>query len=336
MVFDKRLASQTLLYGTVGGLVGLFVCAVFIWLLNTLWHPEMGVAVGMVWGLKIKSILIYYLPLGLLLGFAISLIEPLSDDSFKDAFTVYGKWLLLGTVFGGLGSVVGGFFGEWIFSQLDGLGQVGTNAMTILGRVIGSMVLGLCIGLGLGLVDRLRTHSNDRFKAGLIGGGLGGILSAITFQFFIVWPEAMPIVPIISLTLFAAGAIGTVTYLKTHALLVGHRDNSIFKYAAPTWNKKLLADAPNTIGSGIPGIRMPHVQIQIANDLHVMPEHAIIELNQQTKRWMLARWSMEAVDLYLNNRQLTGDSVPLSDGDLITFGGTSLRLILRKSDSDEK
>lgn len=327
-MIDRRLVSQTLLYTTVGGLAGLLVCAVLIWLVGGMWHPDDDfIRPAMIWGLKSQTIFLYYGIFGLLVGFVVTLIEPVNDSSWKEAFTASGRWLLLGALFGYIGMIVGGFAGEWVFDRMVTTGSYG---MTILGQEIGLLLLGLALGSGIGFVDRLRTGSMDRLVAGSIGGCLGGVLAGAFILLPFVPPELMPILPTILVAMFAAGAIGSVSMMKTDAVLTGMAGNTIFKYSSPNWRKQLVSDSPNFIGSGIPGRRSRQARFLVANDLDVVSEHAIIEFDRRARRWVLRRWSSDAVKLFLNNRALTGDFVTLRDGDVVTFGGTRFRFVLTK------
>lgn len=328
-MIDRRLVSQTLLYVSVGGLAGLIVCAVLIWAVEGIWHPDQGVTPGMVWGLKSQTIFLFYGIFGLLVGFVVTLIEPVNDLSWKEAFTTQGRWLLLGALFGYIGMMIGAFAGEWVFDRMVAAGGTGGKALSILGQEIGMLLLGLSFGSCVGFVDRLRTGSMDRLIAGSIGGCLGGILAGLIILLPFMPPEAMPIIPSILLALFAAGAIGTVTMMKTDAVLTGMPGNRL-KYASPKWRKQLVSDSPLFIGSGMPGRRSRQTGFLIANDLDVVSEHAIIEFDRSVRRWMLRRWSHDAIKLYVNNRALTGDSVAIRDGDVITFGGTRFRFVLTK------
>lgn len=332
MVIDRRLMSQTLLYACLGGAAGLFVCAILIWAVEGIWStgPDRMLTADMAWALKSQTILLFYMVLGLVTGFVVMLIEPVNDSSLKEAFASQWRWLLLGGLFGAAGMVLGGFAGEWVFDRMVSAGQGGSKAMTILGRELGMLVLGLGLGAGIGLVDRFRTGSMDRFVAGLIGGSVGGLLAAAVFQFVIPIPEAMPVFPTILLACFAAGAIGSVSMAKTDAVLIGVPGNKIFKYASDMWRKQLASDALNYVGSGLPGRRSRQATFQIANDLDVVSEHAVIKYDKSSRRWMLNRWSPDAVKLLVNRRALAGDAVALRDGDLVTFGGTQFRFVLTK------
>jgi len=106
--FNSHLWSQITLYGLLGALTGVVVCAVFIWSIDSLWHPAGGVRFGTEGHLKFITILLFYLPLGCLLGGVLSAIESVHDSGFKETLATEWRWLLGGSLLGGVGGFVGG------------------------------------------------------------------------------------------------------------------------------------------------------------------------------------------------------------------------------------
>jgi hypothetical protein len=322
MKINSHLWSQVSLYGLLGALTGVVVCAMFIWSIDSLWHPEGGVPYGTEGDLRFITILLFYLPLGVLLGAVLSAIESVHDSGFKETLAAEWRWLFGGALLGGVGGFAGGYAGEWVMAEIQALPG---EYMSPLGRALGTMVLGLVLGLAVGLTEKLRNGSNDRLLAGVLGGGLGGVAAALVFHFLVHNVELMSILAIVLMAALLAGFIGSVTLMRSAAFLVGVEGN-IFKYALG-FEKSLLADSPNVIGSGIPTRSSPNTTFKVAMDRDIQSEHVRLELDTKAHAWLLSAVD-EHADTFVNGRRLGDGATTIRDGDVITMGGTSFRFTL--------
>ncbi len=318
----RHLWTQISLYALVGAAVGVAVVAVFIWPVDSLWHPDGGVRPGTEDHLRSVTILMLYLPLGCLLGLVLGAVESVHDSGVKETLAAEWRWLLAATLLGGAGGFLGGHAGEWVMAEIQALpGEI----MSPLGRGLGTLVLGFGLGTAVGLTEKLRNNSSERLLAGVLGGGLGGIAAALVFHFLVRNVELMSVLAIVLLASLLAGFIGSVTYMRSSAFLEGMEGN-IFKYAAG-FEKSLLADAPNVIGSGIPTRFSGRTTFKIAMDRNIQSEHVRLEMDEDARAWVLSVLN-EHAETYVNGARIESGSKKLWDGDVITLGGTSFRFRL--------
>lgn len=325
MRVNQHLVSQTGLYGLIGASAGLLVWAALNWHVYHLWHPAGQLSAIVVPGLVFQTILHVYVPLGILLGAAVAVIEPVRDTDLAAALRNEWTWLLRGILLGAAGGLLGGYLGEFVMGRFTA-GADAVTTMRVWARLTGLIVTGLILGAALGLVDKWRTTSNDRLLAGLLGGSAGGLIAGLVFQFLVRRPEVMTVVAVMIFAAFLAGSIGSIMYLQTKARLMGAPQN-IFKYRE-AWRKNLNADSILFIGSALPTRISQRTNFKIAQDLDIMPEHCTLEYDRQLRRWILARYHPSATELYVNSRPVKDAPVAIRDGDVITVGRTSFRFLL--------
>lgn len=327
MKIDRHLGSQISLYALLGSTAGLLVWGVMNWAVYDMWHAT-GLTREMFSGLQMKTVLMLYMPLGLVLGTMIAMIEPIRDTSWGEALQNDWSWLLRGILLGGVAGFVGGWLGEFVLSAMsDPSAGVDPSGLRPVARLLGVVVFGLVLGTGLGLIDKWRTTSNDRLIAGLLGGGLGALLAGIVFQFLVDAPEVMTVLALMIFGALVAGSIGSISFLQSKAVLVGVSTN-IMKYKE--FRRPLLMDTSTFVGSGIPTRTSSRTNFRIAGDQDVMKEHCVIEYDQAARRWILTRFDPRATELLVNRGRVGDQAVAIRDGDLITIGRTTFRFQLER------
>lgn len=317
-----HLTRRVSLYAVLAAACGLIVWIATVWRVAGIWAPGgQALPIGEYDTPKLLTVLLIYGPFGALLGALVAMLEPIQDSSFKDALRNEARWLYVGLGLGFVGAVAGGLVGERVLSAIYEQRHATSHMEAIdQGRFLGTVLVGLILGGCLGLIDRLRSASNERFIAGFAGGAVGGLLAAVLFR-FVISVESLTVLSLIVLGACTAGAIGSITFLQTRAFLFGMKGN-ISKYGPRKLVKKLMSDAPNRIGSALLGKQSSSTTFKIVHDLNVMPEHAEILCSQRHRLWTLRRLSADATELFLNGRRLLNDPVPLKDGDVIALGGT--------------
>jgi hypothetical protein len=306
MTKNRLLFTQILLFAIVGMGAALLVWAAMIWPVCGIWDNawESRLSATILRNVKFKTILLLYLPLGLVLGAAVTMIQPIWDTSLFRAIKNEWRWLLLGSVLGGAGAGLGGLAGEYVLNELG----------PAVGHIIGGLIMGLVLGIVLGIAERWRTGSQERLVAGVVGGALGGVLSGVFFNYV---PRSSTFASAVSMMVFAAlvaGAIGAVAFLQTRARLVGTPDNGR-KY--DNWQRELLGDATNLIGSALSGSQKATMKLY---DQSILPEHAVINYDRGTGVWRISRYNANVRDLFVNGERLAGEARPLQTGDIIRIG----------------
>ncbi len=85
-----------------------------------------------------------------------------------------GQGLAIGSwrkaVYGALGGLVGGFGGGLLFDPISVLTEVGGHGSGALSRAIGLTVVGLCAGLGIGVVEEIRKQGWLLIMSGPLAG----------------------------------------------------------------------------------------------------------------------------------------------------------------------
>ena len=98
MRVNHHLMSQTSLYCLLGATAGLLVWGAANWSVYGLWHPGSGrpLLPDDFGAVRLQTILLLYLPLGIVLGGMIAILEPIRDTSVKSALQNEWSWLLRG------------------------------------------------------------------------------------------------------------------------------------------------------------------------------------------------------------------------------------------------
>jgi hypothetical protein len=314
----RFLSSQIIFYALVGMGIAVASWSLTVWAAYDLWHPPGSSAFNLspnnISHAKLVTIGVFYIPFGVLMGAGVSLIQPTWNKGFwvsvagdaKRGVRSEWKMILLGVILGGLGLGLGGIAGEYILDHVQ---------TPSLGRVIGASVMGLVLGLSIGAIGRIQFESDERLVAGVVGGALGGCLSALLFQF--VRPGGVTGGSMLALMLFAAcvlGAVGAVSILQTKAWLVGIRGNG-FKYDQ-SWVYALTTDAPTAVGSVGSKAKLQLWEESIAAN------QAEIGRDRQG-RWYIKRGDeAQAQELSVNDRAVPsgGRTTALRHGDHIKIG----------------
>ena len=310
MTRGRLVSTQVLLFAIVGMAAALLVWGVMIWFTHRIWHPVGGVSLldDSLRNLKLMTIFMLYLPLGLVLGASVTMIQPVWDSSFFLAVKNEWRWLVLGALLGGAGAVLGGLGGEYVLNKLA--------PAVAAGRILGALTMGVVMGIVLGIVERWRTGSHERLVAGVVGGALGGGLSGIVFQYAPGSSTAMSAISILSFSALVLGTIGAVAFLQTRAKLVGTPEMGR-KYAGfPIY---LLNDATNIIGSALTGSQKATTKLY---DQSILAEHAVVSYDRGTGDWRVARYNSNVRDLFVNGERIAGEPRSLRPGDIVRIGKT--------------
>ena len=298
--------SQIVLFAIVGMAVALVAWGVFVWPTYSLWHPPGGVDFARVSMMKHETILMLYLPLGLLLGVAVALIQPVWDTSLGSALANERRAILIGALLGAIGVLLGGEAGEYVLDRMQPVW---------LARILGATILGMLLGFALGLAERIRTGSGERLAAGIIGGTIGGALSAAIFQFVRLGVTGMSSVALMLFAACVVGAIGAVTFLQTRVRLVGVSGNGR-KYDVD-FSRELYSDSENIVGTALPDRAGQKANFRLY-DTSVLSEHATIRFKGA---WEIRRYNENVHHLYVNEERIATDAYrPLRNGDVIRFG----------------
>lgn len=215
------------------------------------------------------------------------------------------KRLTAGLLLGGFGGVVGGFWGELLFSYIS------------IPRAVGWMVMGLAIGCADGLADR----SKRKIRNGLIGGAIGGLVGGVLFEVVASLPSGS--------TGMGARAVGFVCLGLAIGLFIGLAQ-IVLKEA---WLTVLDGAGPGRqliLGSDVTVLgRGDHLPLPLlgfaARDLE--SEHARIVRNRDGKFTLEDNGSRVGTRL---NGQPIRSAMQLRDGDLIKLGGNILRFNVRQ------
>jgi len=299
-------------------------------LIYSYWHGS-GIIVlepGLVRLRKLVTVFMIYMPLGLLLGLAMAVIEPVQQTGFRAGVQGNGKWLAMAAILGAFGGLIGGGLGEFVMHAFElaltsSNGQPPMGMAAVIPRTAGAICLGFGMGTALGIFSKIKSGSNERLVSGIVGGGMGGVLSALVF--FLIYNNIAAMVMFSSMTLAITilGSIGSVTSMMTDGVLAGMRGN-IYKYSEAMYPVELLTDAPNLIGGYDPS-RSSKATFRIFHETGILLEHAIIEKDRETGEWHLQRAHSNVMNLEVNGYPIGGDRVILRDSYVIKFGGTRLQ-----------
>jgi hypothetical protein len=214
---------------------------------------------------------------------------------------------VLGLAAGGVGGIVGGVVGEVLF------------------RIIGFRAIGWALmGAAIGIAEGLLTRSRNKARNGLIGGVIGGFLGGFLFE---------PIQAAISGADMTARAVGFVILGACIGILIG-LVQVVLKQA---WlsvrdgyrpgRELILGDGRTVLGRA----EWAHLPFRGPSDVQLAPEQVVIEARQGT---FYLKNNGATVPTLLNRQPLgPGEERTLSDGDLISFGGNSLKFGLRQRKS---
>jgi hypothetical protein len=260
---------------------------------------------------------------GALVGGAVAVIELVGAGSSKfRAFFSNFPWFLVGAFLGLIGGLLGALAGREVFLRI-------TNQIdhALFGRVCGMFILGAILGTAIGLVEKLRTGSWQRFSSVLIAASLAGALAGALRH---VLTKEFPLIDNFALLFVLFGglivaAISLAMSIRTTATLLGHPDNRGPKYGVG-YQRPLPADAETWIGSGLTARNSRKTQIKIFDDdlvdavqaciafrddgWYVIPPPGFPEIGEHT---------------YVNGRQIAGPT-RLENGSVVTFGKTMFRM----------
>ena len=336
----RRIAAQTILYVLVAAICGLIVWGVMMPLIYNYWHSSESYILdaGVIMQRKFITVFMIYVPLGLLLGLAMAIIEPVQQTGFRAAIQGNGKLLISASFLGALGGALGGGLGEFVMHSLE---QVLTapdvylpkGLIVAIPRTAGAICLGFGIGTALGMFNKIKSGSKDRLIAGIVGGGLGGMLSALVFVLIYENIAAMVMFSSITLAVTILGSIGSVTSMMTDGILAGMRGN-IYKYSDAMIPVELFTDAPNIIGGYDPS-NSSKATFRIFHEAGILLEHAIIEKDRETGDWHLQRAQPNVMNLEVNGYPIGGDRVILRDSSVIKFGSTRLKFFGSSSKKED-
>jgi len=303
------LVKRGLIYGIVGYLAGLLTWALALLFEDRAAQSELSWFVGVM------------LIFGILVGGAIGVVE-LVDESPKKirGFFANFSWFLVGAFFGAIGGVLGSLIGYEVFESLTD-----HKYLPLFGRICGMFMVGLILGLMIGLVERLRTNSWERFTSVAIAGAFGGVLAGAFRALLVRYLEAVDSFAILLIVFggLMVCAIAVVTSLRSSAVLMGCQDNvaRTVKYG-PGYEFLLSADTPILVGSGFSDRLSSRTQLKIYDDDLVDSLQA--DLRFSDDGWYVGPppgFPEIGEHNYLNGRKVTLPT-KLNNGDLITFGQT--------------
>lgn len=294
----RSLLVQMLLAGALGGLLG--------WLAQ-----EPGARAGELGSAQrgMGALLLNMGAFGAVMGGAIGLCVSATEWVVAGAWRRAGMAALAGLLAGAVGGGLGGVLGQGLFTLIlpaESVGFRGT-AGTVVARALGWALVGSCVGVGPGLVDRNRA----RIANGVIGGLAGGFVGGLLFD-----PVGL---------IFAdVGGMGGTPSRLIGAMLVGMcagvgvglveesaKEAWLVILAGPLTGKQFIVHRyPATVGRG------PGVDISLSRDKQVGLEHFVVE--REGGRHRLRALSPTRV----NGRPAR--LVALTDGDRVELGQTAL------------
>ena len=297
-------------------LAGLF-SAILAWIVidfNGVWKLAEGESTG-----RFLDLFAHQAPMGIIFGVfvgaAIGIVNGMSAGSGK-LIQRYAAW---GVLVGGLGGLLGLFFGQLLFGSLykDPRLSVTFSAMGPLVFIWDVIVRALgwaLIGFFLGLVQGLPTGSKKAARHGAIGGLIGGLLGGTLFEIvpYILPPGTKnPSVVSRGIGMIATGAsiglfIGLVEALLKQAwvrVVQGRNEGREYIISKPR----------TTIG------RDELSDVGLFGDRNVAPLHAVIEMHNGRHT---LRDAGGPVGTSVNGQKVMEHT--LRDGDIIQMG--SMRL----------
>jgi hypothetical protein len=115
------------------------------------------------------SVIIYSSIVGAGIGAALNLLSGITNPQISILMKRVGQGVLIG----GIGGLLGGIGGNAIFELLSN-----PDSPSIVGRVVGWIIVGVACGSVAGITDR----SQEKLFNGLLGGGIGGVIGGLVFN----------------------------------------------------------------------------------------------------------------------------------------------------------
>jgi hypothetical protein len=244
----------------------------------------------------------YWLLGGALLGGAVGYFvvssEAVHDRSLVRFARLASHGLVLGILGGGLGAGAAEFLFRFLAPQTGGGGE----ALVVLTRGVGGLILGLFVGAGEGVAAR----SPARLRHGALGGAAGGFLGGCLAVAAAQAPDGLaPMLP--GACLAVAAVLAQAVFRRAHVRVLGGRQ------AGRVYP---VQKANTLLGCGA------HDDVLLSGDRGVQPKHAIIQ-REPYNRFILV--NNAAAERTRVNDKTVASCRELHDGDDIQLGNTTLR-----------
>lgn len=266
---------------------------------------------------------------GALIGGTVGTVE-LTVESPQKLRGFFGnfQWFLIGALFGMMGGLLGAFAGRGVFIALTE--QIHSP---LFGRTCGTFLLGLILGALVGVVEKLRTDSWERFTSVVIAGALGGAFTGALRHLLVQYVDFVDSFAILLIGFggVMVSAIAVVTTMRSGAVLLGHADNvSRTPKYGPGFEFLLSSDSRTLIGSGFSDRDSSKTQLKIYDDDLVDSIQAALLFSDDG--WYLAPppGFPEAGEHNYVGAAKVDAPVKLKHGDIVTFGQTKFHFKLQR------